>query len=155
MTGCLIARTRWGVAQDEKAAFNWFGKACELTMLADEVQVETSDLLAKKTKSKLTVRPLTPLFRYFSSLIVCFRRSARIQPELIMALYEVGNCFFHGWGLPHPDYPMAVSYFKLAAESGDKDAQERESTRRMARCFLGHTKGLTFGGRARVDSVAG
>lgn len=43
-----------------------------------------------------------------------------------MALYEVGNCFFHGWGLPHPDYAMAVSYFKLAAESGDKDAQERE-----------------------------
>lgn len=45
-----------------------------------------------------------------------------------MALYEVGNCFFHGWGLPHPDYARAVSYFQLAAESGDKDAQERELT---------------------------
>jgi TPR repeat protein len=54
------------------------------------------------------------------------------QPELIMALYEVGNCFFHGWGLPHPDYPMAVSYFKLAAESGDKDAQEREPLGQMS-----------------------
>ncbi|GHJ89250.1 hypothetical protein NliqN6_5652 [Naganishia liquefaciens] len=102
--GCVLyglaLRHGWGVAQDEKAAFNWFGKACEMTMLADEIQVENSDLLAKKTKSKLT-------------------------PELIMALYEVGNCFFHGWGLPHPDYLMAVSYFKLAAEAGDKDAQEQ------------------------------
>ncbi|KAI5451295.1 hypothetical protein NCC49_001891 [Naganishia albida] len=102
--GCVLyglaLRHGWGVAQDEKAAFTWFGRACELTMLADEVQVENNDLLAKKNKSKLT-------------------------PELIMALYEVGNCFFHGWGLPHPDYAMAVSYFKLAAESGDRDAQEQ------------------------------
>ncbi|KAJ9118631.1 hypothetical protein QFC22_003851 [Naganishia vaughanmartiniae] len=97
----LALRHGWGVAQDEKAAFNWFGKACETTMLADDRQgASNGDLLAKKEKSKLT-------------------------PELIMALYEVGNCFFHGWGLPHPDYPMAVSYFQLAAESGDKDAQEQ------------------------------
>jgi TPR repeat protein len=54
-----------------------------------------------------------------------------------MALYEVGNCFFHGWGLPHPDYPMAVSYFKLAAESGDKDAQERESAQTTLEQSLG------------------
>lgn len=73
-----------------------------------------------------------------------------------MALYEVGNCFFHGWGLPHPDYPMAVSYFKLAAESGDRDAQERESAPSRAGLESWAT-GANFGcrSRARLDTLAG
>jgi hypothetical protein len=62
----------WGVAQDEKAAFTWFGRACELTMLADEVQVENNDLLAKKNKSKLTVSPLSSSFARPLTLCVGF-----------------------------------------------------------------------------------
>ncbi|KAJ9110698.1 hypothetical protein QFC19_001527 [Naganishia cerealis] len=54
--GGLALRHGWGVAQDEKAAFNWFGKACESTMLANDRQGDDgADLLAKKNKSKLTL----------------------------------------------------------------------------------------------------
>jgi hypothetical protein len=38
-------------------------------MLADEVQVENSDLLAKKNKSKLTVRSGSP-YRPYTGLII-------------------------------------------------------------------------------------
>lgn len=73
-----------------------------------------------------------------------------------MALYEVGNCFFHGWGLPHPDYPMAVSYFKLAAESGDRDAQERELTPSRAGLDSWATRAdFDCRSRARLDTLAG
>lgn len=50
-----------------------------------------------------------------------------------MALYEVGNCFEHAWGVPglkrnHPDHKMAAMYYRIGAEIGDRDSQEREST---------------------------
>jgi hypothetical protein len=30
-----------------------------------------------------------------------------LQEELVLAIYEVGQCFFHGWGVPQ-DKKMAV-----------------------------------------------
>ncbi|KAG2160255.1 HCP-like protein, partial [Suillus bovinus] len=46
-----------------------------------------------------------------------------VRSELILAIYEVGQCFFHGWGIAK-DYKMAVSYYRVAANLGDGDAQE-------------------------------
>jgi len=45
-----------------------------------------------------------------------------VQTELVLAIYEVGQCFFQGWGVPK-DQKMAVSYYKVAARLGDADAQ--------------------------------
>lgn len=61
------------------------------------------------------------------------------QEELVMAIYEVGQCFFQGWGV-RKDQKMAVvrdrdtvtvyvlitllqSYYRVAANLGDMDAQ--------------------------------
>ncbi|KAI5124048.1 hypothetical protein M0805_003877 [Coniferiporia weirii] len=46
-----------------------------------------------------------------------------IRNELILAVYEVGQCFFQGWGVPR-DKAMGVSYFQTAAQLGDPDAQQ-------------------------------
>ncbi|KAG2345428.1 HCP-like protein [Suillus weaverae] len=46
-----------------------------------------------------------------------------VRSELVLAIYEVGQCFFHGWGVVK-DHKMAVSYYRVAANLGDGDAQE-------------------------------
>jgi len=46
-----------------------------------------------------------------------------LKRELVLAVYEVGQCFFHGWGVPR-DKTMGVSYFRTAAQLGDPDAQQ-------------------------------
>ncbi|KAI5823418.1 hypothetical protein K523DRAFT_255201, partial [Schizophyllum commune Tattone D] len=35
---------------------------------------------------------------------------------------QVGQCFFHGWGVPK-DMKMGVQYYTVAARLGDADAQ--------------------------------
>ncbi|KAM6497859.1 hypothetical protein JOM56_005807 [Amanita muscaria] len=45
-----------------------------------------------------------------------------VQTELVLAIYEVGQCFFQGWGVLK-DQKMAVSYYQVAARLGDADAQ--------------------------------
>ncbi|EIN13226.1 HCP-like protein [Punctularia strigosozonata HHB-11173 SS5] len=46
-----------------------------------------------------------------------------VKSELILAIYEVAQCFFHGWGVAK-DQKMAVSYYQVAARLGDPDAQQ-------------------------------
>ncbi|PCH33087.1 HCP-like protein [Wolfiporia cocos MD-104 SS10] len=46
-----------------------------------------------------------------------------VKSELILAIYEVGQSFYHGWGV-EKDKQMAVSYFRVAARLGDPDAQQ-------------------------------
>ncbi|OCH84694.1 hypothetical protein OBBRIDRAFT_798871 [Obba rivulosa] len=49
--------------------------------------------------------------------------TALIRSELVLAIYEVGQSFFRGWGV-EKDKKMAVSYFRVAARLGDPDAQQ-------------------------------
>lgn len=46
-----------------------------------------------------------------------------VKSELVLAIYEVGQSFFQGWGV-EKDKKMAVSYFRVAARLGDPDAQQ-------------------------------
>jgi len=49
--------------------------------------------------------------------------TSAVQDELVIAIYEVGQCFFQGWGV-RKDLKMAVSYYIVAARLGDADAQQ-------------------------------
>lgn len=49
--------------------------------------------------------------------------SSAIKSELVLAIYEVGQSFFRGWGV-EKDKKMAVKYYRLASELGDPDAQQ-------------------------------
>ncbi|KAI5885210.1 uncharacterized protein SCHCODRAFT_02645442 [Schizophyllum commune H4-8] len=50
------------------------------------------------------------------------RIASGVQAELVLAIYEVGQSFFHGWGVPK-DMKMGVQYYTVAARLGDADAQ--------------------------------
>ncbi|CAO3681998.1 unnamed protein product [Umbelopsis vinacea] len=55
--------------------------------------------------------------------------------ELVMAIYELGVSFRHGWGV-YKDKKTACYYFKIAAELGDPDAQND-----LAHCYY-HGQGV-------------
>ncbi|KAF9014906.1 hypothetical protein BDQ17DRAFT_1114 [Cyathus striatus] len=89
----LALRHGWGCEKNEKMGFKWLRKAAEHAV----VDLESARSGGAVDKSA-------------------------IQTELVLAIYEVGQCFFHGWGVPK-DQKMAVSYYAVAARLGDSDAQ--------------------------------
>lgn len=55
------------------------------------------------------------------------------RSELVLAIYELGVCFRHGWGVPK-NKETAAYYFEIAANLGDPDAQND-----LAFCYVhGH-----------------
>ncbi|KAI9349983.1 hypothetical protein BD770DRAFT_394813 [Pilaira anomala] len=44
------------------------------------------------------------------------------KSELVLAIYELGVCFRHGWGVPK-NLETATYYFEVASNLGDPDAQ--------------------------------
>ncbi|EAU93275.2 hypothetical protein CC1G_12009 [Coprinopsis cinerea okayama7 len=89
----LTLRHGWGCEKNEKVAFKWLQKAAESAV---------GDLEATRASGVKDV--------------------SVVRNELVLAIYEVGQCFFQGWGVPK-DQKMAVSYYTIAAELGDADAQ--------------------------------
>ncbi|KAF8807153.1 hypothetical protein BYT27DRAFT_7189242 [Phlegmacium glaucopus] len=89
----LTLRHGWGCAKNEKAGFKWLRKAAEYAV---------EDLERVRMNGDMDVKV--------------------IETELVLAIYEVGQCFFHGWGVAK-DQKMAVSYYTVAARLGDGDAQ--------------------------------
>ncbi|KAF8060912.1 HCP-like protein [Lyophyllum atratum] len=89
----LTLRHGWGCEKNEKIGFKWLSRAAESAV---------GDL--EHARIGATVD------------------SAVVQTELVLAIYEVGQCFFQGWGVVK-DQKMAVSYYTVAARLGDPDAQ--------------------------------
>ncbi|KAJ7139412.1 hypothetical protein C8R44DRAFT_867565 [Mycena epipterygia] len=89
----LALRHGWGCAKNEKHGFKWLRRAAESAV---------SDLESARTGGAID--------------------EGAVQTELVLAIYEVGQCFFHGWGIPK-DQKMGVSYYAVAARMGDADAQ--------------------------------
>ncbi|PPQ90445.1 hypothetical protein CVT25_014963 [Psilocybe cyanescens] len=90
----LTLRHGWGCAKNEKLGFKWLLKAAESAV---------GDLESVRTGGRTI-------------------EVGAVQTELVLAIYEVGQCFFHGWGVVK-DQKMAVSYYAVAARLGDGDAQ--------------------------------
>nr|GAT55328.1 predicted protein [Mycena chlorophos] len=89
----LALRHGWGCTKNEKSGFKWLRRAAEHAV---------SDLEAARQGGAID--------------------ESAVQTELILAIYEVGQCFFHGWGIAK-DAKMGVSYYQVAARMGDADAQ--------------------------------
>ncbi|EGO19523.1 hypothetical protein SERLADRAFT_479055 [Serpula lacrymans var. lacrymans S7.9] len=95
----LTLRHGWGCEKNEKHGFKWLTKAAESAV--EDLERAKGGLGADAVKT-----------------------------ELVIAIYEVGQCFFQGWGVDK-DKKMAVvaisewqSYYKVAANLGDADAQQ-------------------------------
>ncbi len=90
----LTLRHGWGCGKNEKMAFKWLMKAAECA-------VEDLERMRRSGGEGA---------------------AGVVETELVLAIYEVGQCFFHGWGVGK-DPKMAVSYYTVAAKLGDGDAQ--------------------------------
>ncbi|KAI6022599.1 hypothetical protein EDC04DRAFT_3117797 [Pisolithus marmoratus] len=90
----LALRHGWGCEKNEKSGFKWLAKAAESAVADLERARQGRGFDAKAVKE-----------------------------ELVIAIYEVGQCFFQGWGV-RKDQKMAVSYYRVAASLGDVDAQQ-------------------------------
>ncbi|KAJ7477165.1 hypothetical protein B0H11DRAFT_2030005 [Mycena galericulata] len=89
----LALRHGWGCTKNEKNGFKWLRRAAENAV---------SDLESARKGGAID--------------------ESAVQTELVLAIYEVGQCFFHGWGIAK-DQKMGVSYYAVAARMGDADAQ--------------------------------
>lgn len=58
------------------------------------------------------------------------KKGGAAKGELILAIFELANCFRHGWGVAK-DPVAARQYYETAANLGDTDAMNE-----AARCFL-------------------
>lgn len=90
----LSLRHGWGCPKNEALGFKWVRKAAE-SAVEDLEQLRVGNANIDK---------------------------GSIQAELVLAIYEVGQCFFHGWGVAK-DQKMGFSYYMVAARLGDGDAQ--------------------------------
>ncbi|KAI0011292.1 HCP-like protein [Xylariaceae sp. FL0662B] len=58
------------------------------------------------------------------------KKGGAAKGELVLAIFELANCFRHGWGIPK-DPVAAKQYYETAANLGDTDAMNE-----IAWCYL-------------------
>ncbi|POR31230.1 Tetratricopeptide-like helical [Tolypocladium paradoxum] len=58
------------------------------------------------------------------------KKGGAAKGELVLAIFELANCFRHGWGIPR-DPIAAKQYYETAANLGDTDAMNE-----AAWCYL-------------------
>ena len=95
----LSLRHGWGCEKDESRAIKWLRQAAE----------SSADREAELLMSSRTDQEGAPPVR------------AAVRNELVLAIYELGNCFRYGWGCD-VDPQLARHYYETAANLGDADA---------------------------------
>ena len=80
----LCLRHGWGIPRDEKQGFVWLRRACEIAV----GDLEGLQLPSREKGSMEKLPAITQV------------ALKEIKAELVLAIYEVGQCFFQGWGVP-------------------------------------------------------
>lgn len=94
----LTLRHGWGCEKNEKVGFKWLRKAAEHAV----GDLESARKGQSVDTGPVQVSKYVPVVLFFSECC-----NLPIQNELVLAIYEVGQCFFHGWGVGK-DQKMAV-----------------------------------------------
>jgi hypothetical protein len=105
----MALRHGWGCEPDPVIAFQYLQKAAESAVV-------DLNALQPPTAGKAGTRANTS-------------NAVAAKSELVLAIYELGVCFRHGWGVPK-NKVTAAYYFEIAANLGDMDAQND-----LAFCF--------------------
>jgi hypothetical protein len=90
----LAQRHGWGCMQSESKGFSWLRRAAEMA-LGDLESAKGSGM----DRSAVKVRHLAIHHQYYSHIWN--------QSEMVLAIYEVGQSFFRGWGV-EKDKKMGV-----------------------------------------------
>lgn len=102
----LACRHGWGVAVNEERAFRYIRLAAGNSALVDQILSSSSS-----SGTASTIKP--------SAHNKC--KSGFAKGELVLSIYELGNCFRYGWGTAR-DPVLAKQYYETAARLGDVDA---------------------------------
>ncbi|KAF2404008.1 HCP-like protein [Trichodelitschia bisporula] len=97
----LALRHGWGIPQNESLAVTYLTRAA-----GNSAQIESQALAAG------------------------LKRGGAAKGELTLAMFELANCFRHGWGVKK-DPPKAKTYYEVAANMGDTDGMNE-----VAWCYL-------------------
>ncbi|KAK4212960.1 protein DSF2 [Rhypophila decipiens] len=97
----LALRHGWGCTPDAAAAVNYLSAAA-----SNAAEIEQLALQAG------------------------LKKGGAAKGELVLAIFELANCFRHGWGIPK-DPIAAKQYYETAANLGDTDAMNE-----VAWCYL-------------------
>lgn len=97
----LSLRHGWGCNKDETRAFKYLSSAAS----------DSAALEAEALKAGL-------------------KKGGAAKGELVLAIFELGNCYRYGWGT-NVDKPAARQYYETAANLGDTDAMNE-----AAWCYL-------------------
>lgn len=96
----LCYRHGWGVSADQDRAFRYLRLAAGNSALMDQISSTASNIKPNpKNKSK----------------------TGLARGELVLSIFELGNCFRYGWGTAQ-DPVLAKHYYETAARLGDVDA---------------------------------
>lgn len=107
----LCFRHGWGVAVNTEQAFRYLRLAAENSAMVDQIAASGG------------ATGLKPSGRNKS-------RNGFAKGELVLAIYELGNCFRNGWGTDK-DPKLALQYYETAARLGDVDAMSE-----AASCYM-------------------
>ncbi|EFP75419.2 hypothetical protein PGT21_003496 [Puccinia graminis f. sp. tritici] len=118
----LALRHGWGCPVDTLKAFGWLQLSIE-TLLRELHHAK----LEKQHYDELHSNEGTPKDLLLAQYLI--NETNGIKSELLLALYELGQCLMYGWGCPR-DKRLAVQYYHLAATLGDADAQKE-----LAYCY--------------------
>jgi TPR repeat protein len=91
----LALRHGWGCEKNEKFAFKWLTRAAE-SAVENLENARAGGAIDSNAVQAYTIH-----------LFDRTRTSCCQQTELVLAIYEVGQCFFQGWGVAK-DQKMAV-----------------------------------------------
>lgn len=99
----LSYRHGWGVMANEERAFQYLRLAAGNSALVDQI------VSAGETTANIKPNPNNR------------SKKGIAKGELVLSIYELGNCFRYGWGTPR-DPVLAKQYYETAAKLGDLDA---------------------------------
>ena len=111
----LALRHGWGVEQEPEKAIKYLSLAASNSAAVEQAALESG-----------------------------IKKGGAAKGELVLAIYELANCFRHGWGVKK-DAVAARQYYETAANLGDTDAMEE-----AANCYV---EGLG-GPKDKVRSVS-
>lgn len=97
----LSLRHGWGCPKDEAAAFTYLSSAASNSALLEQQALDAG-----------------------------IKTGGAVKGELVLAIFELGNCFRYGWGTS-VDKVAARQYYETAANLGDVDGMEE-----AAWCYL-------------------
>ncbi|KAH8737247.1 hypothetical protein BGZ61DRAFT_11784 [Ilyonectria robusta] len=97
----LALRHGWGCAPDPAGAVNYLSAAASNSASIEQMALQAG-----------------------------MKKGGAAKGELVLAIFELANCFRHGWGIPKDPY-AAKQYYETAANLGDTDAMNE-----IAWCYL-------------------